>query len=178
MVSWDSMYKICKTCKLIKNHSNFYNDRRNNDGLYSSCSTCQTKYISEYNKIPENLIKKRLRSNAYDKKRKLVDPQYKISVLLRIRMCSALKKGYKKGSGIRYIGCSVIQLKEYLEKKFQPGMTWSNHGKWHIDHIIPLCSFDLTDKKQFLKAVHYTNLQPLWAVDNLKKSRGNYKLMD
>ena len=59
----------------------------------------------------------------------------------------------------------------YLESKFQTGMTWENHthNGWHIDHIIPISKFDLTDEAQMKKACHYTNLQPLWAGDNFRK---------
>jgi len=65
----------------------------------------------------------------------------------------------------------VPELMAYLEALFTPGMTWDNRGLygWHIDHIKPLASFDLTDREQFLQACHYTNLQPLWWQDNLKK---------
>ena len=68
-------------------------------------------------------------------------------------------------------GCKIDFLMGYLESKFTSGMTWKNHKLygWHIDHIIPLSSFDLTDRDQYLKACHYTNLQPLWAVDNIRK---------
>lgn len=88
---------------------------------------------------------------------------------LRSRFYQAVKKGYKAGSAVRDLGCSVEELKIYLENKFQPGMTWNNYGEWHIDHIIPLSSFNLTDREQVKMACHYTNLQPLWAEDNLKK---------
>ena len=83
----------------------------------------------------------------------------------------ALKGNYKNGSAVKDLGCSIDELKTYLESKFQLGMTWDNWSKdgWHIDHIKPLSSFDLTDKKQLLEACHYTNLQPLWATDNLSK---------
>jgi hypothetical protein len=59
----------------------------------------------------------------------------------------------------------------HLESKFQYGMNWDNWSfeGWHIDHIVPLASFDLTDRKQLLLACHYTNLQPLWAIDNFSK---------
>jgi hypothetical protein len=86
--------------------------------------------------------------------------------------CIKLANQNKTGSAIDELGCSVDQLKRYLESKFQPGMTWDNWTRdgWHIDHIKPLSSFDLTDPGQFKVACHYTNLQPLWAKDNLVKS--------
>jgi hypothetical protein len=85
---------------------------------------------------------------------------------------SAIKGNFKIGSAVNDLGCSIEQLKQYLESKFLLGMTWDNWTTdgWHIDHIKPLASFDLTDKKQFLEACHYTNLQPLWATDNIIKS--------
>lgn len=68
-------------------------------------------------------------------------------------------------------GCSSIQLKQHIESKFQPGMTWDNYGwaGWHLDHIRPIASFDLTKPEEILAANHYTNLQPLWAKDNIVK---------
>jgi len=56
-----------------------------------------------------------------------------------------------------------------LKSNFKPGMSWDNYGEWHIDHIKPLILFDLTKRSQMLKAVHYTNLQPLWANENISK---------
>ncbi len=71
------------------------------------------------------------------------------------------------------IGCSISDLKIYLESLFKLGMTWENHGygdeKWHIDHIIPCSAFDLTDPEQQKKCFHYSNLQPLWQKENLLK---------
>ena len=82
-----------------------------------------------------------------------------------------LKKHYKKGKIVDKLGCSVQYLKCRLEKKFKKGMTWDNWGEWHIDHIIPLDSFDLTDEKQYLEACNYKNLQPLWAKENFLKGK-------
>jgi hypothetical protein len=69
------------------------------------------------------------------------------------------------------LGCTVNELAEYLESKFLPGMSWENRKLWHIDHIRPLASFDLTDPAQQRLAFHYANLQPLWARDNIRKGR-------
>jgi len=89
----------------------------------------------------------------------------------RIRM--ALSRGSKNSISYDLLGCSWEDLKLYLERQFSDGMHWDNYGQWHIDHIKPCCSFDLTDIKQQKICFHYTNLQPLWAIDNLKKS-GRY----
>ena len=70
------------------------------------------------------------------------------------------------------LGCTIPELKFYLEGKFQDGMSWSNwtYNGWHLDHIIPLSFFNLSKEDEFKKACHYTNLQPLWAKDNIRKS--------
>jgi hypothetical protein len=68
------------------------------------------------------------------------------------------------------LGCTLPEAQAHLEAQFLPGMTWDNHGEWHIDHIRPCSSFDLTDLEQQKQCCHYTNLQPLWAADNLAKS--------
>jgi len=90
---------------------------------------------------------------------------------LRIKLYHAINRNQKVGSAVKDLGCTVDGLTSYLESKFQPKMTWDNWGinGWHINHIKPLSSFDLTDRLQFLEACHYTNLQPLWAIDNLIK---------
>jgi AraC-like DNA-binding protein len=86
-------------------------------------------------------------------------------------MTLAIKDNWKSGSTIRDLGCSIVELKRHLEDQFDDNMSWDNYGLdgWHIDHIVPLASFNLTDEDQFKKACHYTNLQPLWAKDNLSK---------
>lgn len=70
-----------------------------------------------------------------------------------------------------YVGCTRNELKKHIESKFTDGMTWENKGRhgWHIDHILPLSHFDLRKKSELLKAMHYTNIQPLWEKDNLSK---------
>jgi len=72
---------------------------------------------------------------------------------------------------MKLVGCSIDQLKQHIEKQFKKGMSWDNWGiyGWHIDHIKPCASFDLTKESEQKKCFHYTNLQPLWAKENLKK---------
>ena len=86
-------------------------------------------------------------------------------------MNQAIKNKNKSGSAVRDLGCTIDEFKVYIEKHFDKGMSWSNWSTkgWHIDHKKPISSFDLTDRDQIIKAVHYTNLQPLWAKDNHKK---------
>jgi hypothetical protein len=112
----------------------------------------------------------KLQINAYKVKRRQQSIEYKISCYLRTRIYQALQRN-KSGSAIKDLGCTLSELKLYLQSKWQEGMTWENHKPdgWHVDHIIPLASFDLTNREEFLKACHYTNLQPLWWEENLSK---------
>ena len=108
---------------------------------------------------------------AYYKNRHKTDINYRLARNLRNRLNMAIRRGSKDGSAVKDLGCTISELKFYMEGKFQDGMTWENWGAngWVIDHILPLACFNLSDREQFLKAVHYTNLQPLWAKDNLRK---------
>jgi len=110
--------------------------------------------------------------NEYIKNRKKNDINFKLTVVVRSRISNALNGNFKSGSSIGDLGCSVEYFRHYIEGKFLPGMTWDNYGLygWHLDHIIPLASFNLSNREEFLKACHYTNYQPLWAIDNLRKN--------
>lgn len=86
----------------------------------------------------------------------------------------AVRKQYanKAFKTAELIGCSVPELRAHLERHFLPGMTWENYGPvWHIDHVRPCASFDLSDPAQQKRCFHYTNLRPLWAIDNIRKGR-------
>jgi hypothetical protein len=111
------------------------------------------------------------RAYALRRSREKEYPQVKLGAHLRTRLRRAIKRGHKAGSAVRDLGCSISQCREHIESQFRPGMSWDNWARdgWHLDHRVPLSSFDLTDKKQFQAACHYTNLQPLWATENLKK---------
>lgn len=109
-------------------------------------------------------------NNMQHKNKRKNKPEFKLIHNIRSRLRKALKgQGRDKGILI-LLGCSSNELKSYLESKFIPGMSWDNYGEWHMDHIIPLSVFDLSNKEELKKACHYSNLQPLWAEDNIKKS--------
>ena len=108
------------------------------------------------------------------RERRRKDPIFKLTDNLRRRVNSALKNiGVKKSKKtLELLGTPNIEfLWLYLESKFKPGMNRKNYGKWHIDHIIPCIKFDLSKERNQLKCFHYTNLQPLWAKENLSKNR-------
>jgi len=88
---------------------------------------------------------------------------------LRKRLYEAIKNNDKTGHTMELLGCSIDEFKKHLQSKFQEGMSWENYGKWHIDHITPCARFDLSKPEEQKKSFHYTNLQPLWAKDNLSK---------
>lgn len=100
------------------------------------------------------------------------DPIFRLLKNMRRRLGHAVKAaGAKKSCGtMELCGCDGKFLAKHLECLFQPGMTWENYGKWHVDHIRPCSAFDLSIPEQQKECFHYTNLQPLWASDNLKKS--------
>lgn len=106
----------------------------------------------------------------YKLSRQKRDINYKLSCYLRTRIYIALKRNTKSDSTKNLLGCSVEFLKKHLEYQFKEGMGWDNYGKWHVDHIRPCASFDLSKPEEQRKCFHYTNLQPLWAKDNLFKS--------
>ena len=109
------------------------------------------------------------RDNRDKRKKRGSDIQYKMAYYLRNRIYVALKGNFKIGSAVRDLGCSISAFKLYIENQFEDGMSWDNYGEWHLDHVLPLSSFDLTDRGDFQTAVHHLNYQPLWAHDNLSK---------
>jgi len=117
-------------------------------------------------------IRNKLRRERYAN-----DPLFKLRINLRNALGKYLRNsGVKKTkSALKLIGTDIATLKEHLENQFTVGMSWDNWATdgWHIDHIIPLSSFDLSDINEQHKAMHYTNLQPLWAKDNMSKGNKN-----
>lgn len=183
------MTKICINCKIEKSIIEYSKDKQRKDKLNIYCKICKSeKNKKEYqrNKLTKNAYylknkekinkyrrdygkKNRKILNNYNKIKYSIDINHKLGMILRTK----LGKVIKNGSTVKDLGCSINELKVYLEEQFKPGMSWNNYNKetWHIDHIIPLCRFNLSNREEFLKACHYTNLQPLWAKDNLTKGK-------
>ena len=126
-------------------------------------------YIANKGKNKEKVA---LYRREYESKKKKEDVQYKLKCNLRSRLYSALKNNQKSGSAIKDLGCNIQELKSHIEVLFKDGMSWKNwtNNGWHIDHKKPLSSFNLSQREEFLKAVNFKNLQPMWATDNIIKS--------
>jgi hypothetical protein len=124
------------------------------------------KYQKEWYLQNKNILNEKI------KLKKLTNPIFLVSCSVRKRMSEYIRKNniLKKNKTFEIVGLCPIQLSHYLETQFTEGMSWNNYGKygWHIDHIIPLSS--AKTEKELYELCHYTNLQPLWAEDNLKKS--------
>jgi hypothetical protein len=137
----------------------------------------KNKRFRENNKEKRNKYSKEYRENnkeyynEYQNNRKKTDPLFKLRCNLSTRIYIVLKnKNYIKSKRtLEMLGCDLHTAKAHLEKQFTKGMTWDNQGKWHIDHIIP-CTSAKTEE-ELIKLFHYTNLQPLWAFDNLSKGK-------
>lgn len=118
-------------------------------------------------------LKNRKKINSYHSNRKKTDPEYKVREVLRHRMLRVLKEqnSIKCQKTLELLGGTLEEAKAHIESQFKPGMTWKNHGSkgWHIDHIKPCASFDLTDPQQQKECFNYKNLQPLWWTENLLK---------
>ena len=108
-------------------------------------------------------------SIEYECERKKIDPLYRAVRNVRNRARKAFKEGAFSKTTESLLQCSLANLKIHIESKFQDGMSWDNYGYtgWHVDHIIPLSSANSLEELE--KLSHYTNLQPLWAVDNMIK---------
>jgi hypothetical protein len=184
----DCLCNSCKDCQRERQrksyHTNTPEKQRYRKEYYKKYIIENREHIKELHKIywskQENIEKRRkyqrerrhLRKEydlEYIRNRKKNDIVFRLKIRLRSRLHKVLNGRYKSGSAVNDLGCSPKELKEYLESLFVNGMSWDNYGEWHIDHIRPLCSFDLTNREQFLEACNYKNLQPLWAKDNLYK---------
>lgn len=177
--------KKCTKCKLILPITDFHKRGGKEKGYRSLCKSCSNKNSSLWyskNKVYYNERKSIYRKNnrnlintTYNKyyiSRMSNDSIFKmtrnIRSLIRASFKRAVNSKYKKSKKTEEIlGCSIDYFLTYISSKFKEGMTFDNHGEWHIDHIIPIST--AKTEVEIIKLNHYTNLQPLWAKDNLIK---------
>jgi len=142
--------------------------RKNRLRSYYRHKEKMNKYSREYKKRNKEELNRK--AKAYTRHKYITDINFRLRIILRGRLWKAISRKSKQSGALVLLGCSIDELKSYLEKQFVTGMNWDNYGDWHIDHIKPCCSFDLTDLEQQRICFHYTNLQPLWAKDNIRKN--------
>lgn len=181
----DGHYPYCKLCesKRQENNKEKYSNLRR---LYAIKNAehlkikkqeyfkLHRKEKSEYDMVyrKKNAQKIAEYKLIWGRKQRKNNPEYRIKINLRRRLSHVLQGSLKADKTFNLLGCDVKNLKEHLERQFCNGMAWDNYGSaWHIDHIIPCASFNLTDPEQQRKCFHYSNLQPLLKIDNLKKGR-------
>lgn len=174
----DISHKTCTRCYSSKPITDFVKNKAIRGGRLNQCKSCRSKARkpqktnSEANRawFQKNKEKVKLERRT----RYANDINFRLSCNLRNRLGKMMRGRIKNGSAVKDLGCSIEDLRAHLEKLFKPNMNWQNYGfgegKWNIDHIIPLSKFNLKDRNQFLKACHYSNLQPLWHVENIRKS--------
>lgn len=189
--------KKCIKCNKLKSIEYFYKSIKCSDGYENQCKTCRSlkskewrvknkEIVQSYHKLKYKSVRKvplkteEEKRNTLNKYKKeyyknyyINNPSQKIAKLFRQRIWRILK-----GISVKYkiedlIGCSKDFLKKHIEKQFKSGMSWENHNKtgWHIDHIKPCCKFDLQNDIELKECFNYRNLQPLWAIDNLRKNK-------
>jgi hypothetical protein len=150
--------------------------RRNKNFIFKTikCDECGKEIITRvYN---QRFCSKRCCCRYIDRSLYKNNLNAKLAKILRIRLRLSIKNKPHE-SALKYLGCTLSELKTHLESQFEEGMNWDNYGsydkcikRWNIDHIKPLSRFDLSNEEELNKACHYTNLRPMWAMDNLVKN--------
>lgn len=139
----------------------------------------QRRWYHRHKRRYRNIVRARLQTPEAKLKRNLAwkkkfdsDPLFAMTVRLRALFSTTLKRFLikKRNSVLGIVGCSMSDFCVHIEAQFLPGMTWENRGQWHLDHKRPVASFDLSDPEQVKACFHYSNFQPLWALDNVMKS--------
>lgn len=129
------------------------------------------EYYRQWNKDNREHVNEYKRN--YERNRRANDPKYRLAARTRTAVYTCLKEANvaKYRSTFELLGYGIEELMEHLEKQFTEGMTWDNYGEWHVDHIIPMSSFEFesTECNGFKECWELTNLQPLWGEDNLIK---------
>jgi hypothetical protein len=172
----------CRKCLIWKPLSEFGREKSAPRGIARRCKECTRKRgLESYHKNSESInarrrteefrVEQRKYEQSWSKNRLSSDPCFKLAKYSRARINRALRGTCKEYSLHILIGCTLEELRSYLESQFIAGMSWDNYGRggWEVDHIRPCASFDLSDPEQQKQCFNYKNLQPLWGIDNWKK---------
>ena len=192
--------KQCTKCKIEKPFEEFVKHKQFKSGIGSQCKACIKEYSKQRYKTHSHIWKEwsdnnknKIRSatkkwvkNNPDKYREYQknyinkwsynqynnNLEYKLQKVLRSRLYASLKEEYKNTSSVDLIGCTLDQLKSYLEQQFTPEMNWENYGTyWEIDHIKQVNTFDLKYFENQQQCFYYTNLRPLEKIENRKRPK-------
>jgi len=150
----------CPKCKIAKDVNDFGKDSRRSSGIKYYCKECSNEQNRQRYKNTPGLY-------AKESRQRRINIKNRIRMNLGTRLWQVVSK--KHGNTMELTGCTTEFLMTYIESKFADDMNWDNYGKWHIDHIIPCASFDLESLEEQKKCFHWSNLQPLWAADNIRK---------
>lgn len=174
-------FKRCSKCGNLLPLEAFHRSANFKSGYNSSCRACWQYYCRKHAKVIYPVRKKyrednkeqlQIKKRQYNLTKSQTDPIWRMRKNLRRRVHHALHGHCKSAATLELVGCSIKILKTHLERQFQVGMSWDNYGKeWHIDHIRPCASFDLSLAEQQKLCFHFSNLQPLWSIDNLRKGQ-------
>lgn len=170
--------KKCSKCELEKSLAEFSKDKNKKDGYCCKCKSCYKEYRlinkkhikthkhNSYINNKEIIIKRNV--NYYRNKYK-TDPIFALNMRIRRLIRHTISDfGFTKDSKTQQIlGCTFEEFKEHIENQFTEGMNWCNRELWHLDHIYPVSK--AVDEDHLIQLNHYTNFQPLWAEDNIRK---------
>ena len=170
--------KICKVCNIDKPFSAFNKSNEIKDGYKTICIECNNAAIAKRKQkrreqtianIPHRKEKNKNYMRVYTNEKRKTDPFFKLKGDIRKIIGQCLREnGYtKRSKTYTILGCTFNEFLNHIENQFVEGMSWENRNEWHIDHIVPI-AFGNTEEEIIL-INHYTNLRPLWAVDNITK---------
>lgn len=186
--SKDGFASQCKQCLREKAKERYLQNRDKHLKSFKEYRIKNKEALNKYDRDRWETRKKERKKNKakiteyrreYEKNRRATDPVWRLKKNLRCLLWRFIYKTKENRSSksmtkmVEITGATSKEVRIFIESKFVKGMTWNNYGKnpnnWQIDHIIPLSKFDLTKEEELKKAFHYTNMQPLWSTDNMKK---------
>ena len=145
---------MCSCCKQEKNVLDYTKDSSRKDGYDAECKKCKIKHYNEYSKA-----------------RRLYDPEFKLIGNMRCRLGDVLKGKSKSQTTKQLIGVNFEIFIKWIKYQLEEGMTMDNYGSiWHLDHVLPISSFNLLEEEELFKAMNWMNIRPMLPVKNIQKS--------